>query len=99
MWSRDSRELFYTATIDGSLKMIVVAVSPRSAGSSFQYGPPAVVLSLAGYFHDQATRTYDISPDGRRFLMVKAESTTAPPQTITVVSHWYEELRARMKAK
>jgi hypothetical protein len=40
-------------------------------------------------------RTYDVSPDGRRFLMVKqggVDQTPAPPQ-IVVVRNWLEELR------
>ena len=40
-------------------------------------------------------RTYDISSDGQRFLMIKegggADQTAAPPQII-VVQHWTEEL-------
>ena len=41
-------------------------------------------------------RTYDISPDGQRVLMIKesggADQTAAPPQLI-VVQHWIEELK------
>jgi hypothetical protein len=41
-------------------------------------------------------RTYDISSDGQRFLMIKedggSEQTAAPPQII-VVQHWTSELQ------
>jgi hypothetical protein len=41
-------------------------------------------------------RTYDISSDGQRFLMIKAgggaDQTAAPPQLI-VVQHFDEELK------
>lgn len=41
-------------------------------------------------------RTYDVSPDGRRFLMIKqgdsGSQTSTPPQ-IVVVQNWFEELR------
>jgi hypothetical protein len=39
-------------------------------------------------------RSYDISPDGQRFLMIKengAEGTA--PASIVVVQHWVEELK------
>ena len=40
--------------------------------------------------------TYDISPDGQRFLMIKqgggSDQTAAPP-TLVVVQHWGEELK------
>jgi hypothetical protein len=35
-------------------------------------------------------RTYDVSPDGRRFLMMKADTTT--PTNIVVVQNWFSEL-------
>ena len=46
-------------------------------------------------------RTYDVSPDGLRFLMIKAPGTdasTAPPALI-IVQHWDEELKRLVPAK
>lgn len=46
-------------------------------------------------------RTYDVSPDGRRFLMIKqvsdAGQTTAPPNLV-VVQNWSEELKRLVPA-
>jgi hypothetical protein len=36
-------------------------------------------------------RTYDITPDGRRFVMVK--EMNPPPRRIAVVLNWFEELK------
>jgi hypothetical protein len=41
-----------------------------------------------------SARTYDLSPDGRRFLMIKQKGTgggTRAPE-IVVVLNWFEEL-------
>jgi hypothetical protein len=38
-----------------------------------------------------AGRTYDISPDGQRFLLIKVEP--AAPPSIIVVQNWTEELK------
>jgi hypothetical protein len=40
-------------------------------------------------------RAYDVSPDGRRFLMIKAPGTEAgaAPPALIVVQHWDEELK------
>ena len=41
-------------------------------------------------------RTYDISPDGQRFLMIKTgggPDQTAGPSSLIVVQHWAEELK------
>ena len=45
-------------------------------------------------------RNYDISPDGKRFLMIKPGSAqeTAPPN-ITVVQNWGEELKRLVPSK
>ena len=47
-------------------------------------------------------RTYDIAPDGQRFLMIKegvgADQTAAPPSLI-VVQHWVEELKRLVPTK
>ena len=39
-------------------------------------------------------RMYDVSPDGQRFLMIKAPGTdaSAAPPALIVVQHWDEEL-------
>jgi eukaryotic-like serine/threonine-protein kinase len=96
MWSRNSRELFYVAGGDGNETLMGVGVPPLPAGSAFTYDKAAVVLSMASY-HAGAIRAFDISADGRRFLVVKNGDNTAPRPSFTVVSHWFDELRARVK--
>jgi hypothetical protein len=52
-----------------------------------------------GYFTSPAGnfgRTYDVSPDGQRFLMIKeggGSGQTAAPASLIVVQHWVEELK------
>jgi hypothetical protein len=42
-------------------------------------------------------RTYDVSPDGQRFLMIKvggeSDQTAALPPSIVIVQNWSEELK------
>ena len=40
-------------------------------------------------------RTYDVAPDGRRFLMIKegSDDTSGPANTIVVVQNWDQELK------
>jgi hypothetical protein len=47
-------------------------------------------------------RYYDVSPDGRRFLMIKDSAPGDPNATQTsmvVVEHWFEELKALLPPK
>jgi hypothetical protein len=72
---------------------------PISSGDDFASGPP-IELFAAPIYADLVGRTFDVSPDGQRFLMVKehaTESTPAPPSTaIVVVLNWAEELKQRV---
>ena len=45
-------------------------------------------------------RTYDVSPDGLRFLMLKAPGTdaSAAPTALIVVQQWDEELKRLVPA-
>ncbi len=63
---------------------------------SFTPATPEVLFE-GNYFTGELTgRTYDVAPDGQRFLMITegggAEDTSAAP-TIIVVQNWFEELR------
>jgi hypothetical protein len=39
---------------------------------------------------------YDVSPDGQRFLMLKANELAQAPAQINVVLNWFEELKQKV---
>ena len=91
LWARSGKELFYVGA-DGALLRVPVEAS----GATWNAGTPMKLLER-GYYTPSGYvgRTYDVSPDGLRFLMIKAPGTdasTAPPALI-VVQHWDEELK------
>src|SRR5262249_29049607 len=96
VWSRNGRELFY---IDADNRLNVV---PVRATPTFSAGSPARVFD-GRYFSNIAGRTYDVSPDGRRFLMIKdnavADGASPQPTTLIVGEHWPEELKPRLSPK
>jgi len=92
-WSRDGRELFF---VDAANALEVVRVD--TSGSTFMSGPPAKVFDTP-YFEPNPQRFYDVSPDGRRFLMIKENTTarrSATPASMVVVQNWADELKARL---
>jgi hypothetical protein len=92
-WNPNGRELFYFVA-PGTLMAV-----RTDAGTSFAAGPPAVVFT--GEYGGAETGThYSVSPDGRRFLMIKAvaRSGDAEPPQIVVVLNWIEELKRRVPA-
>jgi serine/threonine-protein kinase len=88
VWSRDGRELFY---LDGDGVLTGVPVRPTAA--AFSSGNPARLLERA-YFFGATGRNYDVSSDGRRFLMIKErEADPATASDLVVVENWFGELK------
>ena len=87
MWSRDGRELFYRTPVG-------VWAVPTKTEQEFSYGSPALLIRGAFYFQSRG-RTYDVSPDGKRFLMIKASATTeeGSQPNVVMVENWFEELK------
>jgi serine/threonine-protein kinase len=89
-WAPNGRELFYVAA-DGRL----MAVDVRSQGG-FAAGVPRTLVDGGFYFNlVPQGRSYDISPDGTRFLLIEAPNTGTQADTagLTVVLNWAEELK------
>ena len=89
IWTRSGQELIYVSPTGALMQVGVVR------GPSWTATTPAVVVK-EGYFTNPSWwgRSYDVSPDGRKFLMIKeggVDGTAAPP-TIIVVLNWFEEL-------
>ncbi len=67
-----------------------------AAGPTWAPGTPVKVIDGKGkYFAGPPTtslRSYDVSLDGKRFLMIKQDTSAAPP-AIVVVLNWPEELK------
>jgi serine/threonine-protein kinase len=91
LWARSGQELFYVSPT-GALMRVGVE---RSASWS---ATTPTLLVKEGYLTTPSNlgRTYDVSPNGQRFLMIKegggTDQTVAPLQLI-VVQNWTEELK------
>jgi serine/threonine-protein kinase len=99
MWSRNGREIFF-ASPGGprGLTLVAVTVAPTPPGGPFSFGEPQPLFSLAPYSMGVG-RTLDVSPDGTRFLAIKLPEAGKQQDTVTVVSHWFDELKARVPIK
>ena len=93
VWARSGRELFY---LDESNTLMAVPV--ETSRPQFSFGRPAKVFDTkyAGNFY-----SYDVTPDGHRFLMMK-DSTAGgarQPRSMVVVVNWLDEVRRRVPAR
>jgi serine/threonine-protein kinase len=90
LWARNGQELFYIAP-DGALMSVAV-----QRGNTWTAGTPTKLFE-GSYFRGGGgndSRMYDVSPDGKRFLMIKQDvSPNQPAPRIVVVQNWLEELK------
>jgi serine/threonine-protein kinase len=89
LWSRDGRELFYR-DFGGAMLAASVAHTP-----TFAPGPVVKLFENANYFGSGSSmsgRTYDLSLDGSRFLMIKQQAN-GEAAALVVVLNWFEELK------
>jgi len=101
LWSRDGRELFYVSNAGELMR------TPVDSGPSWGGRTPTTLFKLNGYFTGLSTannaRTYDISPDGQRFLVVKeaerSEQSNTLSRNLIVVQHFDEELKRLVPTK
>ena len=85
MWARDGQELFYR---DGEA---VIAVNIQT-DPSFTAGNPEVLFE-GQYNLGPGGRTYDVSPDGERFLLIRQVEGASGTEQIIIVQNWIEELK------
>ncbi len=100
MWARNGRQLFYMGP---AAALMSVPIEP---GKTWTAGNPTKLFDTP--YLDVAVgptaRVYDVSPDGKRFLMIKPGGTEQDAaavigqtrtmeQGLVVVQHWIEELK------
>jgi len=92
VWAHNGRELFF---INGNRELVSQVVVP---GATFEPGEQRALFVISSLYHVGYGYTYfDISPDDRRFLMVRSRGggVDEAPRLI-VVENWMEEVKARV---
>ena len=88
VWSADGREIYYRA--DDKMMVVDVVLSPAIA-----FGKPHVLFEGSYLFGPTESQGYDVSRDGRRFLMLKpTRPFEATP--LNVIVNWFDDLRRRV---
>jgi serine/threonine-protein kinase len=91
VWGRTGRELFYLSR-EGALMRV-----PVEAGTTWRAGAPTKLFDWPQFRGpgSNISRSYDISRDHERFLMLKQgdDATPGAAPSIVVVQNWHEELK------
>ncbi|MDO8681665.1 MAG: protein kinase [Acidobacteriota bacterium] len=82
-WSRDGKELFY---VTGDA-LVVAAAQPDGS-----FGAPLKLFDRSNFLLNYRFRSYDVSADGKRFLMIQRDPASVPRQ-LNVILNWPEELK------
>jgi len=89
-WSRDGRELYYRSS--GEQRATGVMVVDVTSDPDFTRGKPRALFDAE--FETSVPRSYDMSPEGDRFVMRTISQAEPQPVTeIQVVLNWLDELK------
>jgi serine/threonine-protein kinase len=88
-WSHKGNELFYWTAAPGNAGLMSVTV---------QTSPTLSIGAPKELFRYAPGTTWDVAPDGERFLVEQA-SPTGTGAIFAVVTDWFDELRRRAPAK
>jgi hypothetical protein len=98
LWAPTGREIFYQLGAGETTEMFAV---PVQTTPTFSFGTGRRLFQ--GPYLSFLNLNYDVSPDGRRFLMVKAftPGPTAGSATVdlVVVLNWTDELKRLVPAR
>ena len=100
-WSEDGRELFYLRAPVGPPTAVVRVTVEATNGDppALNFGPEEVLFDWRYHIQADPMQSYDVSPDGQRFLMITSNETDEAGSgraEIKVVLNWTEELKARV---
>jgi len=84
IWSPNGDELFYRSV--NKWKAVSISTKPE-----FKAGTPQVVFE--GRYVNVSGLSYDVAPDGQRFLVLQPEYDDSEVRELHVVLNWFEELK------
>ena len=87
VWSRDGRKLYFRNVDDTEMWAVAVEIEP-----TFQASRPELLFTRRFFVDANREQTYDVSPDGERFLMVE-EIEDRRSQEVILVLNWSEDLK------
>jgi serine/threonine-protein kinase len=95
-WARNGQELYY---LDAGNRLTAVPV--QTSGATFAHGNPAIVFENPYAAPLSDPRTYDVSADGKRFLMIKENTAGVrnTPAGLVIVLNWFEELKTKVSSR
>jgi Tol biopolymer transport system component len=92
-WSADGAQLFYRR----NRRVVSVSVATRDEAGRDALVPGAPRTVLEATFHNSPGHSFEVSADGKRFLVNKPVAADAPRDEIRVVTGWLHELQQKVR--
>jgi serine/threonine-protein kinase len=90
LWAHSGRELFYRSA---SRELVAAEII---AEPMFSIGEQRVLFSTREYERDANHRTYDVSANDQRFVMIRPVALRLGSTKLVLVENWFEELKQRV---
>ncbi|HXG89162.1 MAG TPA: protein kinase [Vicinamibacterales bacterium] len=100
LWSPDGTHLYYWAQLSQHIVAVDVQTQP-----TFNTGNVVVLKIVARFNTTGRGRNYDVTPDGKRFVVATSADGASPDATrpsthqINAVLNWFEELKAHVPSR
>ncbi len=86
-WRSDGKELYFTAA-DGKMMAVPIKIGPGPK-PTFYPGAPLVLFPAPALAHNsQGDFAYDVTPDGKRFLLATVADNAGSPTVLDVIVNW-----------
>jgi len=94
LWNPNGRELFYSDTEVGGTRISIIDFS---AGPGAVTQKDLIVLKedVGGFETNRFERLFEVTPDGQRFLMSRAQGQGDLTVDLILVRNWFDELRQK----
>jgi len=92
IWARSGRELFYR----NGQRLMAVAIDTNP---TFAARTPRPLFEGPYILGEPGGHNYDVSPDGRRFVMIKPGEGEVGIRPIQIMLNWFTELKRRVPTK
>lgn len=86
LWAPDGNVIYFRDYTGDNLMKVSFTTDPE-----INVGVPTILFQGKYYGSTPWGRNYDLSPDGKHFLMIKVESVESAASQINVILNWNEE--------
>ena len=94
VWAPDGKEIYYVHDVS------MMAVSVEGSETKITAGAPRKLFDFPpGRRSERDLRSFDITPDGKRFVLLRSANPGVGRRQINVILHWTSELEAKLPAK